>query len=312
MKSNSVYKTILLSITIASLSIGCAALQSDDSPHANPYSGQQVRSIKAMSEKDQKDLLEGKGLGYAKAAELNGYPGPMHTLEHADAMELSKEQRTQTQSLLISHKTAVRALGKQLVEAERQLDLAFASRQMTPEKLNSLAGEIGRLQEQELISSKPRFYLHFRFRNMQTYVATHDNPFERHEMNKIRNVLALIMALVSPATFAAGAHEGGHSGDNAIGVPGTASEIARTIRIDMKDFPVHEALMKNNPEMEHADENQVTVAPGKSGDIIWKFTKAGKVSFACLQPGHFDAGMKGVVKVAGPTKQIGHLHAHKY
>jgi len=58
-------------------------------------------------------------------------------------------------------------------------------------------------------------------------------------------------------------------------------------------------MMKKNPEMEHADANMVTVAPGKTGDIIWQFTKAGKVDFACLQPGHFDAGMKGLVAVIG-------------
>ena len=57
--------------------------------------------------------------------------------------------------------------------------------------------------------------------------------------------------------------------------------------------------MKKNPEMEHADANMVTVAPGKTGEIIWQFTKAGKVNFACLQPGHYDAGMKGIVTVAG-------------
>ena len=56
--------------------------------------------------------------------------------------------------------------------------------------------------------------------------------------------------------------------------------------------------MKKNPEMEHEDPNMVTVAPGKAGEIIWHFTSAGKVDFACLQPGHFDAGMKGLVNVA--------------
>ena len=42
----------------------------------------------------------------------------------------------------------------------------------------------------------------------------------------------------------------------------------------------------------------VTVAPGKTGEIVWRFTTAGKVDFACLQPGHYDAGMKGLVTVA--------------
>ena len=132
-----------------------------------------------------------------------------------------------------------------------------------------------------------------------------------------------------------GGHGGGH-GEAAIGTPGVSSKVTRTIHIDMKDdmrfhsskFNVkqgetvrfvaknsgqvkhemvlgtpdelkeHAEAMKKNPEMEHADANMITVAPGKSGEIIWKFTSAGKVDFACLQPGHFDAGMKGLVNVS--------------
>jgi uncharacterized cupredoxin-like copper-binding protein len=59
----------------------------------------------------------------------------------------------------------------------------------------------------------------------------------------------------------------------------------------------HAQLMTKFPEMEHADPNQVTLMPGKTGTIVWEFGKAGKVDFACLQPGHFEAGMKGLVTV---------------
>ena len=60
----------------------------------------------------------------------------------------------------------------------------------------------------------------------------------------------------------------------------------------------HYELMKKFPEMEHSDPNMVTVAPGQTGEVVWRFTKAGRVAFACLQPGHYDAGMKGAVAVA--------------
>ena len=60
----------------------------------------------------------------------------------------------------------------------------------------------------------------------------------------------------------------------------------------------HAQQMAKFPEMEHAEPNQVTVTPGKSGTIVWQFDKAGKVEFACLQPGHFEAGMKGQVVVS--------------
>ena len=146
--------------------------------------------------------------------------------------------------------------------------------------------------------------------------------------------LAIPALLLSLTALASGSHGGGH-GEAAIGKPGVASKVTRTINIDMrddmrfhtsvidakqgetirfvaknsgkvkhemvlgtqKDLKEHYELMKKNPEMEHADANMVTVAPGKTGEIIWQFTKAGKVDFACLQPGHYDAGMKGLVNV---------------
>jgi uncharacterized cupredoxin-like copper-binding protein len=59
----------------------------------------------------------------------------------------------------------------------------------------------------------------------------------------------------------------------------------------------HAELMKKFPEMEHADANMAHVKPGKSGEMVWQFTKSGEFKFACLQPGHFEAGMVGRVVV---------------
>ena len=59
----------------------------------------------------------------------------------------------------------------------------------------------------------------------------------------------------------------------------------------------HAELMKKFPEMEHADANMAHVKPGKSGEIVWQFTESGDFQFACLQPGHFEAGMVGKVAV---------------
>jgi len=59
----------------------------------------------------------------------------------------------------------------------------------------------------------------------------------------------------------------------------------------------HAELMRKMPGMEHADSNQVTLDPGKSAELVWQFTEPGTVDFACLQPGHFEAGMMGTVSV---------------
>jgi uncharacterized cupredoxin-like copper-binding protein len=65
----------------------------------------------------------------------------------------------------------------------------------------------------------------------------------------------------------------------------------------MAELKEHAELMRKMPGMEHGEPNQVTLAPGKSGELVWRFTKAGTVDFACLQPGHFEAGMMGKVSV---------------
>ena len=59
----------------------------------------------------------------------------------------------------------------------------------------------------------------------------------------------------------------------------------------------HADLMKKFPEMEHADPNMAHVEPGAEGEIVWQFTKSGDFQFACLQPGHYEAGMVGTVVV---------------
>jgi uncharacterized cupredoxin-like copper-binding protein len=65
----------------------------------------------------------------------------------------------------------------------------------------------------------------------------------------------------------------------------------------MAELKQHAALMRRFPGMEHSDPNMITLAPGKSGELIWQFTQGGSFDFACLEPGHFEAGMIGEVSV---------------
>jgi uncharacterized cupredoxin-like copper-binding protein len=64
-----------------------------------------------------------------------------------------------------------------------------------------------------------------------------------------------------------------------------------------KELKEHAALMRRFPEMEHADPNMASVEPGKTGELVWQFTRGGTFDFACLQPGHMEAGMVGKVTV---------------
>lgn len=65
----------------------------------------------------------------------------------------------------------------------------------------------------------------------------------------------------------------------------------------MAELTEHAARMEASPDMEHDEPNSVTVAPGSSKTILWKFTKAGSFDFACLIPGHLQGGMKGKIVV---------------
>lgn len=170
---------------------------------------------------------------------------------------------------------------------------------------------------------------------------------------QLHPLLALFsLALSTSAAIASGTHAGGHGHDDAaIGKAGVLSATTRTVQVNMsdnmrftpssftakqgetirfviknsgaikhefvlgteKELKEHYELMKKFPEMEHSDPNMITLAGGASGEIVWQFTKAGKVDFACLQPGHYDAGMKGKVTVSkGKATSAMHEHEHQH
>src|SRR5438105_4502530 len=88
-------KRFIASIAAAfALALGTTLVQAQQ-----PYAGLEVRSIKALSDQQIGDLRAGRGMGLALAAELNGYPGPMHVLELADSLSLSDQQRAKIQEL---------------------------------------------------------------------------------------------------------------------------------------------------------------------------------------------------------------------
>lgn len=172
-------------------------------------------------------------------------------------------------------------------------------------------------------------------------------------MNASAFLVAATAMTMSATAFAAGAHSGGHGGGS--GEPGKASEVSRTINVEMHDNyyepesievtpgetvrfvienkgnlvhefnigtpDMHEAHqeemmmmvehgviqggtlnhdmmgmdMGNGHSMKHDDPNSVLLEPGKSKEIVWKFSEEGNIEFACNVPGHYQAGMYGDV-----------------
>lgn len=111
--------------------------------HHQPYAGQQTRAIKALSEQQIADLRAGRGMGLALAAELNGYPGPIHVLELADALGLSDAQRATMESLVAAMRHETVPLGQQLIAAEAELDQKFADKSISGESLAAAVQAIG-------------------------------------------------------------------------------------------------------------------------------------------------------------------------
>lgn len=112
----------------------------------SPYAGLQQRGVKALSDQQLGDLRAGRGMGLALAAELNGYPGPLHVLELADRLQLSSDQAQRVRGLYEAMKSEAIAVGEKLIAAELELDRQFAERKITPAVLASLAAQIGERQ----------------------------------------------------------------------------------------------------------------------------------------------------------------------
>jgi hypothetical protein len=123
-----------------------------------PYAGHQARSVKALSEQQIGDLRAGRGMSLALPAELNGYPGPLHVIEHASALALAPSQLARMERLYGEMKGEAVALGDRLIAQETELDRQFSSRTVTGATLTQATAEIGKTQG-ELRATHLRYHL---------------------------------------------------------------------------------------------------------------------------------------------------------
>lgn len=123
-----------------------SAFGQDHGRHHSPYAGQEARPIKSLSSGEIADLLAGRGAGLAKAAELNGVPGPAHVLEMKDAIALTPEQEERIRALHARMERDAKSLGARLVVAETALNDSFAAGRMTPESLRSMLADLADIE----------------------------------------------------------------------------------------------------------------------------------------------------------------------
>jgi hypothetical protein len=143
---------------------------------STPYKGEQLREIKTLSAAEIDSLLNGRGMGFAKAAELNHYPGPKHVLELADDLNLTSAQIAET-TIVFNRMTdeAIR-LGKELVNGEEELNRLFENSTITAEILDNQLIVLGGVRAQLRGT-------HLKAHLAQRLVLT---PHQLHQYDKLR------------------------------------------------------------------------------------------------------------------------------
>jgi len=116
--------------------------------HKSKYAGEEKREIKSLSETDIEELKTGKGWGLAKAAELNGVPGPVHLLEMKEEINLSAKQIRAIEEIYRKMKKEAVPLGFELIELERELNNHFANRTITDGLLHQILQRIAEVHRE--------------------------------------------------------------------------------------------------------------------------------------------------------------------
>jgi len=122
--------------------------------HQSPYAGMQNRAIKALSDEQVAGLKAGKGMAMAMPAELNGYPGPLHTLQMESELQLTQVQKTRTEQLFADMQAQSQNVGEEVIAAERELDALFRDKKATAETVAAAVHQAamaqGKLRETHL------------------------------------------------------------------------------------------------------------------------------------------------------------------
>jgi hypothetical protein len=159
----------LLVITLAAGAAPAAAQEA-------PYAARSTSPIKALNPEEIADYLAGAGMGFALAAELNGYPGPRHVLELADSLGLDADRRAAVQAIFDAMSSEARQLGAALVAAEAGLDSAFAGGSITEAAL------------EERVLRAGTFRGRLRLAHLRAHLAVADllTPAERRAYARLR------------------------------------------------------------------------------------------------------------------------------
>jgi Spy/CpxP family protein refolding chaperone len=133
--------------------LGCTTLTAQhhnktahQTTQSTPYSGEEQRLIKALSDDMIDGYRNGRGMGLAKAAELNHYPGPMHILQMKEKLRLSPEQIAILEKVFDQMHNETVPFGNSLIEQEQMLDSVFRTAKADSINVRQFTTRIGELQ----------------------------------------------------------------------------------------------------------------------------------------------------------------------
>ncbi len=150
----------LVSICVVVAAVFLPAASAETPTYKSKYAGQEKRLIKSLSDDDIEQLKNGKGWGLAKAAELNGMPGPLHILQMKDQVSLTPGQEVKIQALFENMKSKAIPLGNELIELEKTLNESFADRTISKQQLSQQLDEIAKVKKE------------LRYVHLETHLAT--------------------------------------------------------------------------------------------------------------------------------------------
>lgn len=148
------------------------AAQVDRSPYADARS----RDVASLSPSEIEDLRSAAGMGLARPAELNGYPGPRHVLELADSLELSQAQRDEVRAIREAMRDEAIELGERLITAEGNLAALFATGEVSDDALV------------ERVEAVARIRARLRLAHLRAHLATREllSRHQAHEYDRLR------------------------------------------------------------------------------------------------------------------------------
>lgn len=115
---------------------------------SSPYVAQMASPVRGLSAQEVADLRAGRGMGYARMAELHSYPGPRHLLDLQKELQLSADQIAAIRTTFVTMEQQAQILGQQIISAEEQLGVAFASQQLDETMLQNQVMQLAELYGQ--------------------------------------------------------------------------------------------------------------------------------------------------------------------